>query len=95
MLVISDSQGPVERLNSKSNFGCSSSVFKLELTSFFWLCTFSQPRWREKSSSISIDDSSSTSLAEDTAVQAAAELPLLSEELVERPSPSDKDESTL
>ncbi|TKY60686.1 hypothetical protein E2542_SST17785 [Spatholobus suberectus] len=88
-------EGPVERLNSKSNFGCSSNVFKFELTGFFKLCTFSQPRWREKSSSISIDDSSSISLAEDIAVQAAAELPLLSEELVERPSPRDKEESTL
>lgn len=81
----------MERLNSKSNL----DAFILESADFLRLCTFSQPRLRVKSSPISIDDSSSTSLPEDIAVQATAELPLLSDELVERPSPSDREEPTV
>ena len=94
-LVMSDSEGPVERLNSKSTLGCNCKAFRFEVAGLFRLCTFSEPRWRVKSSSISIEDSSSFSLAEDMAVQAVAELPLLSEELVERPSPRDREEPTL
>lgn len=92
--VISDSDNPVERLNSKSTLGCSSSARSFELAGFFGLGTFSFPRCNAKSNSKSIEDSSSVSLAEDIVVQAVAELPLLSEELVERPSPRDSEEST-
>lgn len=92
--MISDSEGPVERLNSKSTLGCTSSAFTFELACFLGLGNFSLPRCSEKSNSRSIEDSSSVSLAEDIVVQAVAELPLLSEELDERPSPRDNDEPT-
>jgi hypothetical protein len=94
MLVISDSEGPVERLSSKSTLGCNSIPLRFEPAGFFGLDIFSLPRWREKSNSRSIEDSSSVSLAEDIAVQAVAELPLLSEELEERRSPRDSEEPT-
>ena len=93
--VISDSEAPVERLNCKSTFGCHPAAFIFELANFFELDTFSLPRWRVKSNSRAIDDSSSVSLADDIVVQAVAELPLLSEELDERPSPRDNVEPTL
>lgn len=93
--MISDSKGPVERLNSRSSLGCTSTAFTFEIVCFLGLGNFSFPRCSEKSNSRSIEDSSSASLAEDIVVQAVAELPLLSEELDERPSsPRDKDEST-
>jgi len=91
---MSDSESPVERLNFKSTLSGSSSAFKFELAGFFGLGTFSPLRWSEKSNSISIEDSSSVSLAEDIVVQAVAELPLLSEELDEQPSPRDNEEPT-
>ena len=94
MLVISDSEGRVERLKYRSTFGCNSSPFRFELADFLGLITFSFPRWRVKSNSISIEDSSSASLAEDVVVQAVVELPLLSEELEARPSPRDNDDPT-
>jgi hypothetical protein len=90
MLVTSDSEGPVERPNSKSTLG--SIPLRYERAGFFGLNIFSWPRWREKSRSI--EDSSSVSMAEDIDVQAVAELPLLSEELEERPSPRDSEEPT-
>lgn len=93
--MISDSEGPVERLNSKSTLGCTSSALTFEIVCFLGLDNFSLPRCNVKSNSRSIEDSSSASLAEDIVVQAVAELPLLSEELDERPSnPRDNDEST-
>ena len=92
--MISDSAGPVERLNSRSISVCSSSAFRLEPAYFFVLGVFSLPRCRVKFNSRSIEDSSSFSLAEDIVVQAVAELPLLSEELDERPSPRDSEEPT-
>lgn len=90
MLVMSDSEGPAERFNSKSSFSCEPSPLNFEIAGFFGLGDLSLPRCRVKSKSRSIDDSTSVSLAEDIAVQAvaeAAELPLLSDELDERPSP--------
>lgn len=87
-----DSESPVERLNSKSTLSGDSSAFKFELAGFFGLGTFSPLRWSVKS--ISIEDSSSVSLAEDIVVQAVAELPLLSDELDEQPSPRDNEEPT-
>lgn len=86
---MSDSKVPAERLNSKSSFGCELPL-NFETAGFFGLGDLSLPRCRVKSKSRSIDDSASVSLAEDMAVQAvaeAAELPLLSDELDERPSP--------
>lgn len=91
---MSDSEGPVERLNSRSTLGWKSSPIIFELADFFGLGIFSLPRWRVKSNSRSIEDSSSVSLAEDIVVHAVAELPLLSEELDERPSPRDNEEPT-
>ena len=93
-LVMSDSAGPVDRLNSRSTSGCDSFAFRLEPAYFFGLGVFSLPRCRVKSNSRSIEDSSSFSFAEDIVVQAVAELPLLSEELDERPSTRDKEEPT-
>lgn len=87
-----DSESPVERLNSKSTLSGDSSAFKFELAGFLGLGTFSPLRWSVKS--ISIEDSSSVSLAEDIVVQAVAELPLLSDELDEQPSPRDNEEPT-
>lgn len=89
--MISDSEGPVERLNSRSTLGCNSSVFVEGLETFLLPGAFSLPRWRVKSNSSSIEDSSSVSLADDI-VQAVAELPLLSDELEDRPSPRDNEE---
>jgi hypothetical protein len=91
---MSDSVSPVERLNSKSTLSGASRTFKFELAGFLGLGTFSPLSWSEKSNSISIEDSSSASLAEDIVVQAVAELPLLSEELDEQPSPRDNEEPT-
>lgn len=79
----------MERLNSRSTLGCVSGAFTSELACFFGLDNLSPPRCSEKSNSRSIEDSSSVSLAEDTVVQAVAELPLLSDELDERPSSPD------
>lgn len=90
-VVMSDSAGPVERLNSKSTLSGNSSAFEVEVAGFFGLGTFSPPRWSEKSNSISIEDSSSVSLAEDIVVHAVAELALLSEELDEWPRPRDNE----
>lgn len=84
---ISDSEGLKDKLKSKLTLGCKTGALRLELTLFFGLDIFSLPRWKEKSSSRSIDDPSSVSLAEDTVVHAVAELPLLSEELEQRPNP--------
>lgn len=84
----------MERLNCKSTFGCHPAALIFELVNLFGLGTFSLPRWRVKSNSRSIEDSSSVSLAEDIVVQAVAELPLLSEELDERPSPRDNVDPT-
>lgn len=92
--VIPDSESTVERLNSKSTLGCRSGALRFELAGFFRLGIFSFPICREKSSSRSIEDSSSVSLAEDIVVQTVAELPLLSEELGEWPSPRDSEEPT-
>lgn len=74
----------MERLSSRSTLGLTSSSFILD---FFGLGVFSLLRWREKFNSRSIEDSSSVSFAEETVVHAVAELPLLSEELGEWPSP--------
>lgn len=63
-----------------------------ELKGFFGLEDFSLPRWRSKSKLISMEDSSSVSFAEEMFVQAVAELPLLSEEQGERPSPRKSEE---
>lgn len=81
MQVISDSEGPVERLSSRSTLGCNSKAFVPGLATFFLEGALSLPILRVKSRSRSIDDSSSVSLAEDVVVQAVPELPLLSEEL--------------
>lgn len=89
MQVKPDSEGPVERLNSRSTLGCVSG-----LATFFLEGALSLPILRVKSRSRSIDDSSSVSLAEDVVVQAVPELPLLSEELEGRPSPRDREEPT-
>lgn len=94
MQVISDSEGPVERLNSRSTLGCNSKAFVPGLATFFLEGALSLPILRVKSRSRSMDDSSSVSLAEDVVVQAVRELPLLSEELEGRPSPRDKGEPT-
>lgn len=84
MVVITDSQDtPLDRLNSRSTFESNCNPFTFKLVGLSVLAVFSLPRWRLKSNSISIEDSSSVSLAEDIAVQAVAELPLLSEELDE------------
>lgn len=91
---MSDSDIPVDRLNSKSTLSGNSRAFEVEVEGFFGLGTFSPPRWSEKSNSKSIEDSSSVSFAEDIVVQAVAELPLLSEELVARPRPRDNEEPT-
>lgn len=92
---MSDSDGPAERLNSKSSFSCGPSLLKFATLGFFGLGDLSLPRWREKSKSRSIEDSASVSLAEETAVQPVAELPLLSDELDERwPSPRCNEGST-
>lgn len=85
--MTSDSAGPVERDSSRSTLGHTSSAFILELEGFFGLDAFSLLRWREKSNSRSIEDSSSVSLADDIVVHAVAELPLLSDEHEEWPSP--------
>lgn len=91
---MSDSEGPVVRLNSRSTLDGNSRAFGFEMAASFGLGNFSAPRWSEKSSSRSIEDSSSVSFAEDIVVQAVAELPLLSSELDERPSPRDNEEPT-
>lgn len=92
--MTSDSEGPVERLNFRSTFGCIWNALASDVVTFFGPGIFSHPRWRVKSKSRSIDDSSSVSLAEDIAVQAVAELPLLSDELEHRPSTRDSGEPT-
>lgn len=89
-----DSEGPVERLNCRSTFGCIWNVSASDVVTFFGHGILSHPRWRVKSKSRTIDDSPSVSLAEDIAVQAVAELPLLSEELEHQPSPRDSGEPT-
>lgn len=80
-VVISDSAGLLQRLNSKSTLDCALRDF--ELADF--LGFNSLPRWSVKSSSRSIDDSSSVSFAEDIEVHAVAVLPLLSDELDDWP----------
>lgn len=93
--MISDSEGPVERLNLRSTLGCNSNVFlEEELTVLLELGVLSFPRCRVKSNSRSIEDSSSFSFADDIVVQAVAVLPLLSDELDDLPRPSDSEEPT-
>lgn len=82
IFVISDTVSPLERLNCKST---SFSDFKLERADLSTSDDLSLPRWRVKSNSRSIGDSSSVSLAEDTEAHAVARLPLLSDELEEWP----------
>jgi hypothetical protein len=80
-VVISESTGPVERLNSRSRVGHASSDLRVDLTSFLGLGVLSELSWREKSRSI--EDSSVLSLS--FANEFVAELPLLSDELEEFP----------
>lgn len=87
MLVMSDSRGLVERLNSKSRLSCILALLKFETAGIFGLGDLSLPRCRVKSKSRSIEDSTSVSLAEEIAVHAVPELPLLSDELDERCNP--------
>lgn len=88
-VVTSDSAGTEKRLSSRSTWCCVSIDILLGVDIFFVAGAFSPPRWRLKSNSISIEDSSSVSLAEDMVVHPVAELALLSEELGELPSQRD------
>uniref|UniRef100_A0A2P2LHH9 Putative WRKY transcription factor 19 n=1 Tax=Rhizophora mucronata TaxID=61149 RepID=A0A2P2LHH9_RHIMU len=83
-LVMSESEVPVKRLNSRSTLGCTSNALRFELAHLLWLGVFPLLRWRVKFSSRSVEDCSSVSLAEDIVLQ-VAELPLLSDELDEWP----------
>lgn len=74
-LVISDSQGPVERLNSKSTFVLGGSKFAA--VTFLELGDFSLASWRENCRSRSTEDPSSIPLAKVNSVQAVVEMPLL------------------
>jgi len=95
MLVMSDSEGPVERLSSKSSCFIRGPIpFQFATADFFGPGDLLLARWRAKSKSRSIEDSASVSLDEDTAVQTVAELPLLSDELEERPKPKHNEGST-
>lgn len=68
ILVMPDSIGPDERLNSRS-IGCNSRVFiEVELATLLELGVLSFPMCRVKSNSRSIEDSSSFSFADDIVV---------------------------
>ncbi|KAF2313152.1 hypothetical protein GH714_009518 [Hevea brasiliensis] len=95
-LELSKFEGQEQRRNSKStlscnctsNWGCDSSRLRYEPAEYFGHCIFSLSRWKMKTDSISIV-SSSVSLLED--IVAVAQLPLLTEELEERPTPRENE----
>lgn len=79
--MTSDSAGTENKLSSRSTIDGL-----LQMGAFFLTTVLSPPKWRLKSNSRSIDDSSSVSLADDMLVHPVAELALLSEELGEWPN---------